>query len=156
MTPDLKDIRSAFSWRTKPASVLRRPAGRRFISSDERDALWFNSRDWRDLTWDDWQDHYRGLFFFTREALGYYIPSVLALSLDPRDEFMLAVDAILSLLAEIPRDATAQDQEENLGLTGAERKVIVRWLLHLCSLPDYESGRRRDLIERVLEATADR
>ncbi|HET8823509.1 MAG TPA: hypothetical protein VFM77_00145, partial [Terriglobales bacterium] len=65
-------IEHVFSSRTRPAQVV--PDQVLQFDSDVEEALWFSGRDWRDLTWQDWQEHSCAFYFFRPEAFAYYLP----------------------------------------------------------------------------------
>jgi len=121
-----------------------------FTSTDERDALWFQNRDWRDLIEVEWDEYFRGLFFFTNEAIAYYLPSVILLSTKPLNQRMLATDSMLMRLVEEGIICSVNDSgpTDRLQLTVKECAVLSGWLQHLCSLPSYEVGTNRIRIER--------
>jgi hypothetical protein len=145
-------VRKAFEWRKAPTSVVHALSELPFISTDERDALWFQSRDWRDLTWDQWNEYFRGLFFFTNEALAYYMPSIILVSMEPRNDKMLAADSLLMRLQNgiICAVGDFKLRADMMQLTREECDVLARWLQHLCSLPIYETGVDRARIDEVL------
>jgi hypothetical protein len=83
-------IERAFAWREKPAEVVD-PEKHIQFDSDVEEALWFAGRDRHDIDWRDWQEHPEALGFFSRDALAYYLPSALLLSLRrPQEELVPA------------------------------------------------------------------
>jgi hypothetical protein len=71
-------IEKAFAGREMPAKVTDSDCTAP-IDPDIEDALWFSGRNWREITWNDWKGHDVALSFFTRDALAYWLPSVLLL-----------------------------------------------------------------------------
>jgi hypothetical protein len=65
---DVQTVKNAFAKRAMPEYVIDPQLDIAYLSPDETDALWFQARDWRELTRDDWQRHYNGIFFFTSDA----------------------------------------------------------------------------------------
>lgn len=150
---DEEKLDKAFGWRTVPDHVLRITTSHPFLTSDEKDAEWFRSRSWRDLSWDNWNERFRGIFFFTNEALAYYMPSIIKLSQEERDEQMLAIDSLLMQLASegayLSKDVETSNQR--LLLTKEECKVLLEWLRYLTLLPYYETGVGRVRIETIAQ-----
>ncbi len=152
MIVDRENVERAFAWRKVPRSVLRGSLELPFLSTDEKDALWFQSRDWRDLTWDHWNDYFRGIFFLTAEALAYYMPSIILFSTEKRKERMLAAESLLMQLQEGISCASDESEvtSDSVHLTKAECEVLAGWLQGLCSSPAYETGVNRARIDAAL------
>lgn len=149
---DFEEVAQAFAWRKTPVTVLRTSSDLPFCSTDEQDALWFQTRNWQSLTWDHWNEHFRGVFFFTAEALAYYMPSILLLSFEQHDERMLAIESLLMRLQD-GITCSVGDVEltaDILHVTQKECKVLIGWLRYLYSLPDYEAGMNGVRIGRAL------
>jgi hypothetical protein len=112
------------------------------IDSDVEEALWFTGRDWQSITWDDWQKHPVAFTFFSKEALGYYLPSILLLSLQAPQQ---ALDPAESLIWELDRSPSTEGWTDNfanrfLGLTSTELDVLKEWLLQVCEYPLYKKS----------------
>jgi uncharacterized protein DUF6714 len=141
MKPEMKltdKIERAFSSRPMPAQV-RVADGVLQLDSDVEEALWFSGRDWRELKWQDWQEHSCAIFFFDPEALAYYLPSVLLLSAQNPNDSLMAAD---SLINELDRSPNLEDWTEGLvsrflELNRAELDVLKEWLLQVCEYAPY-------------------
>ena len=54
-----EEIERAFGWRKMPDNVIdEKPENLLDPDSDILDALWFAGRDWRDITVEDWRQHF--------------------------------------------------------------------------------------------------
>jgi hypothetical protein len=93
-------IKEAFTGRTMPSHAINPQLDTSFLGPDETDAFWFQGRDWRELTRDDWQRHYCGIFFFTADALAYYLPSIMLHSMGRQSDVFLAADSLVLFLKE--------------------------------------------------------
>jgi hypothetical protein len=128
-----KKIERAFAARPKPPQV--RLADKVLqLDSDVEEALWFSGRDWHELTWQNWQEHSRAIFFFDPEAFGYYLPSVLLLAVENPSESLTAADSLISQLDRTPgmEGWTEGFASHFLGLNRAELDVLKEWLLQVC------------------------
>ncbi len=132
-------IHRAFADRKKPAEVVD-VIDRAQIDSDVEDTLWFAGRDWRDITWKDWEEHYVATSFFSKDAFAYYLPSLLLLSLQEPKSALLAADSLISALDRTPSTEGWNDLfvEHFLGLRFDEYEVMKEWLLQLCLHPAYK------------------
>lgn len=133
-------IASAFAGRQMPLDLVE-AAHLVHPDSDVEDALWFSGRDWRELTWQDWQEHFSAIHFFVPDAFAYYLPSVLLLSSQNRDEGLMAADSVID---ELDRSPDVQGWTEGLvrrflGLSPAELNVLKEWLLQVCEYVPYKS-----------------
>lgn len=140
-------IAKAFAGRQIPGKVLDVPPGRGWFDSDEEDALWFEQRDWHDLTWTDWVDHYCGIFFFTPAALAYYLPSVLTLSAQSPDDCLIAAESLLLMLQRALKEWNESHQSVFSCLSRQECEVLKEWVILLRETQQYEI----DQIDRALE-----
>jgi len=134
-------VQEAFAHRSPPARAVDLE-GRYQIDSDVEEGLWFNGRDWHDITWKDWQEHFNAITYFSNEAFAYYLPSVLLLSLENPNEIL---DAAQSLLLELDRSPSTEGWNESFarrlfGLRSQEYELIKEWLLQMC---EYAPYRRR-------------
>jgi cytosine/creatinine deaminase len=152
MSFDSENVRRAFSWRKIPEFVMSAGPTAQISSSDEEDAQRLLSRDWRDLTWDDWDEIFRGLFYITHEEVAYYMPSIMLLSMEEHNQPMLAVGSLLMMLSKgVTCEGSGNDANEDLlRLTNEECGVLAGWLQYLCSRPEYETGSSRVRIEEIL------
>jgi hypothetical protein len=132
-------IEEAFVHRGMPIRAVDLE-GRRQIDSDVEEGIWFNGRDWRSITWKNWQEHFNAIMYFSNEALAYYLPSVLLLSLDDPTELL---DAAQLLLLELDRSPSIDGSNDSFGgrlsgLHSQEYEVIKEWLLRLCEYVPYK------------------
>jgi hypothetical protein len=152
MKLDIEVIKSAFCARKLPGHAIDPQLDIAYLSPDEADALWFQARDWRDLTRDDWQKHYCGIFFFTSEALAYYLPSIMQHSIENRDDAILAEDsAVMALGSKTPALAGCQHHScACLVLSNDERDVAVRWMEYLRTTSEFKTAWMKEQIEKAL------
>jgi hypothetical protein len=135
----LDKIRRTFALRPMPDEVVA-PSELQQLDSDVEEALWFLGRDWHELTWQDWQEHSNAVFFFDSEAFAYYLPSVLLLSAQNPNEWLMAADV---LIGELDRSPDVEGWTEGfasrfLGLHPAELDVLKEWLLQVCEHVPYK------------------
>lgn len=131
-------IERAFAGREMPLNLVD-AANLSHPDTDIKDALWFSGRDWHDLGWQDWHEHSSAIYFFLPDAFVYYLPSVMALSLQNRVEEMWAANAVISQLDCSPDPEAWTDglASRFLLLSGAELDVLKEWLLQLCEYAPY-------------------
>jgi hypothetical protein len=124
-------IEGAFAHRRIPIEVVKME-GRFQIDSDVEDALWFEGRDWRSITHDDWERHHRAVIFLSDEAFAYYLPSLLILAIrDPIHLPGLAIDSFIYLLDRTP-DVSQWDLDFTnrfLHFSQEEYAVLKEWLV---------------------------
>jgi hypothetical protein len=128
------NIETAFAHRQIPSEVVE-TEGLLQIDSDVEEALWFEGRDWRTITCDDWRKHSCAVFFFSPEAFAYYLPSLLTVTVqDPKGYPDLAVGSLIGLLDHTPAIEFLDDYliQRFSGLNDAEFKAIKEWLLFAC------------------------
>ncbi len=132
-------IERTFAARPRPLQV-RLADGVVQLDSDVEEALWFSGRDWHELTWQNWQEHSRAIFFFDPEAFAYYLPSVLLLSVENPSASLTAADSVISQLDRSPdvEGWTEGFAGHFLGLNAAELDVLKEWLLQLCEYSPYQ------------------
>jgi hypothetical protein len=149
---DVQTMKSVFSKRTIPAHTIDPQLDTAYLSPDEADAFWFQARDWRDLTRDDWQRHYNGIFFFTADALAYYLPSIMLHSMGEHNDAFLAEDSlVLALAKKTPAIEACQHRScECLVLSDEERHVVVRWMQYLRSISESKTSWMKEQLERAL------
>jgi hypothetical protein len=149
-------IEKAFVERQKPTRLVESRAP---VTSEQQDALWFDNRDWREITWQDWEIHRDAFYAFTPEAFAYYLPSVLVLSSQFPDQWFWPVDALLQVLDRSPVVEYWDDflTTRLLGLRTPEYEVLTEWLLSLSELGTAASedslGRAFDTIDLLQRET---
>jgi hypothetical protein len=137
----------SFREKVENAFVIRKQATRLIcecgtVTPEQQDALWFDRRDWRDVTWAEWQAHRDAFYAFTPETFIYYLPSILLLSLHNTNRGLLPADALLQLLDRSP---TIEYWDEFLvsrllGLQTPEYEVLIDWAIALAETGTIESG----------------
>jgi hypothetical protein len=142
----INQIGRAFSHRQMPDEVIRMQ-GRIQIDSDVEDGLWFQGREWQDLTNADWEQRHWGLTYLAPKAFAYYLPSILVLAIqNPRGCPRVAVDSFVWQLDHGPgaENLDLPLCERYLEFTDDEFEAIKEWLLWACeSLPDVFVGNAR-------------
>jgi hypothetical protein len=127
-------IERAFGRRSVPAQVIEME-GRVQIDSDIDDALWFQGRDWRDLTVDDWRRRHWGFGYMSPEGFAYYLASVLTLTLKNSKEYPdLAVQSFLWQLDRSPgvENLDPHVSHRYLEFTKEEFETLKEWMLWAC------------------------
>jgi hypothetical protein len=132
-------IERVFAHRAMPEAVVDM-ANCFQIDEDVEEALWFTGRDWHSITWDDWQKRPVAILFFSKRALGYYLPSVLLLSLQTPQQ---ALNPAESLIWELDRSPSSEGWDDHfvsrfLGLKWTELDVLKGWLLQICEYTPYK------------------
>jgi hypothetical protein len=145
-------IKEAFTGRTMPSHAINPQLDTSFLGPDETDAFWFQGRDWRELTRDDWQRHYCGIFFFTADALAYYLPSIMLHSMGRQSDVFLAADSLVLVLeGRTPVAEKCQHHScDCLALSSEERGAVVRWMRYLRSTSEFKTGVQRERVDRAL------
>jgi len=143
-------ILSAFSSRQMPRETIPSPE-RDWLDTDERDALWFRGRLWQDLTWADWVAHRCALFQFSAGAFGYYLPSVMILSVQSPGEWFIAADSLISMLATVAKTEKSFTPKDFYTLEDRELKAVRDWLEYLRGASGYESEMDYELIDSALK-----
>jgi len=135
-------IEEAFRNRSKPDEVYRLSDNDRIysIDSDIEKTLWFSGRDWRKLSWDDWQKYYCAIFFFLPEAFAYYLPSIMITALERLENSSMAADSILHDLDRSPGQENwdLRLTERYLQLDFQELEAIEEWMIKLSDSPAYK------------------
>ena len=131
-------IERVFSSRPKPTEVRLADEVLQ-LDFEVEEALWFSGRDWRELTWQDWQEHGSAIYFFDPEAFVYYLPSLLLLSAENPSEVL---DAAASLINELDQSPDPEGWTDGLirrfmGLNSSELDVLKEWLLQVCEYAPY-------------------
>ena len=131
-------IEAAFAGRAMPAELID-PSVFQF-DSDVEEALWFVGRDWHELKWNDWKEHSCAINFFSPEAFGYYLPSLLLVTAQNPTDWLSAVDALIWELDLSPSVEAWPDHMARrfLALRGEELDALKEWLLFMCEYPTYD------------------
>lgn len=127
-------IERAFGHRQTPARVIEME-GRLQIDSDIDDALWFQGRDWHDLTLEDWQRRHWGFGYLAPEGFAYFLPSVLTLTVRNPEEYPdLAAQSFLWQLDRTPavENLDPPIYERYLEFTNDEFEAIKEWMIWAC------------------------
>lgn len=148
-------IVSAFAHRRMPVKLIEE---RGPPTSEQADALCFAQRAWPDVTWEDWVNHSGAVYAFTPEAFSYYLPGVLILSMQRRDEWFPPADSLLHMLDRSPVVEYWDFflTTRLVGLHAAEYEVLKEWLLQLSDDSVYGDSVNRsfdtvDLLHRETE-----
>jgi hypothetical protein len=154
---DVQTVKNAFAKRAMPEHVIDPQLDIAYLSPDERDALWFQARDWRELTWDDWQRHYNGIFFFTSDALAYYLPSIIQHSMGKNDDAFLEEDSLVLVLGKktLAIEGCQHRSCECMDLSADEHDVVVRWMRYLRSTSESKTGWMKEQIGKALAVWAE-
>jgi hypothetical protein len=132
-------IEEAFDSRPKPVQVGLGDEVLQ-LDSDVEEAQWFAGRDWRSITWEDWEKHPVAIRFFSKEAFAYFLPSVLVLSLhDPKN----ALDAARSVIRDLDRSPDPNEwdprfKDRYLDFNVEVYELLKEWLLQVCEYIPYK------------------
>ena len=132
-------VEAAFGWRPIPKDVVDSAEIPR-SDSDIEEAVWFAGRNWRQVAFSDWQEHPVAVSFFSSDAFGYYLQSILILSAETATESLEPANRILGKLDRSP-DVTGWDQGFTghfFTLTSEELTVMKEWLLCISSYSAYK------------------
>jgi hypothetical protein len=131
------------------------------LDSDLADVLSFSGRNWREIAWDDWRKHDVALSFFTRDALAYWLPSVLVLSLQRPDEYLSSAAYLIRTFgsrnwAPSPDHWKDHFRARFVGLRTEEYEAIKEWLVFMSNLETYREyinikPGAGDIFERAIE-----
>jgi len=138
----IRKIEQAFSHRKIPAEAVVME-GRLQIDSDVEDGLWFQGRDWHEISKEDWEQRHWGLLYLSAAAFAYYLPSILILTVrDPRDSPDLAVDSFVWELDSSPgAENLSPSSYRYFEFTDDEFEAVKEWLLWACeNKPDVFGG----------------
>lgn len=138
----IKKIEQAFARRKSPTEVVKME-GRLQIDSDVEDGLWFQGRDWQEITKEDWENHHWGFSYLSPAALAYFLPSILTLTTrNPKDAPDLAVCSFVWELDSSPGIENLNPRSYRYHeLTDDEFDAVKEWLLWACeSKPDVFRG----------------
>ncbi len=127
---ELDKIINAFAWRKMP-----NPPAMDFnaITSEQKDASWFEWRNWREISRKDWEEHRDAIFAFTPEQFAYYLPSILKINLEDPEEWFWPASHVLEVLDRSPVVDYWDDffKSRFLGLKKEEYVALKEWLLCL-------------------------
>jgi hypothetical protein len=153
-------IEKAFAGREMPAKVTDSDCSIP-MHPDVEDVLWFSGRNWRDISWNDWKEHADALCFFTRDALAYWLPSVLLLSIQRPGEYLASASILIKILGSLdwsPSPDYWRDyfRARFVGLRTEEYEAIKEWLLFISNLESYRKYINMkpgpgDIFERAIE-----
>jgi hypothetical protein len=131
-----RQIEHAFAHWPKPHRLIQM---RDPVTPEQEDAIRFTDRDWREITWDDWERSPDALYAFTPEAFVYYLPSVLSVAAGNPERWLAAADALLRVLDRSPETYhwDAFISKRLVGLETEEYEVIKIWLLSLSGRGNY-------------------
>lgn len=143
----LHRISHVFSARTIPNIVVEKTHA---VTTEQNDLNWFVNRDWKSITWDDWEKHRDAIYAFSPEAFSYYLPSILSLSITRPGIWFFPADALLGLLDRSP---TVEYWDTFLttrlvGLQMDEYEILKEWLLLIC---EYRSSEYSESISRAFD-----
>jgi hypothetical protein len=141
-------IEQAFSYRQKPNKLI--DSREKLVTPEQMEALWFSDRDWREITWENWEDHRDAIYAFTPEAFAYYLPSILTLSSQCPHQWFWPADALLKILDRSP----VVDYWDTfittrlLGLRVEEYEVLKDWLL---VLSEHSNSASENTLDRAFD-----
>lgn len=124
------------------------------VRSDEEETEWFQGRDWRTLTWEQWSEHDSAISYFGPEAFVYYLPSILVLSFQRPDQWFRPADSLIFLLSRNSRPDLWSDQFKDrfLRLTRDELGCLKQWLSFWIGKETYDSSVDAGEVSRASEA----
>lgn len=140
-------IEHAFGCRSAPAQTvaLGKP-----VTPEQKDALWFEGRDWREITRRDWEQHPDAFYAFSPEAFLYYLPSILLAVTEKPEEYFEPANALLGILDRTSNidhwDAFIKNRL--FGLSIEEYESLKAWVLSFSGGNPYLD---EDAIERCYE-----
>lgn len=107
-------------------------------SSEHVDLLWFNGKNWRDITFEDWRAHPEVFNFFEPETFIYYLQSIVCISLENPQKWFYPADSLLSVLDRSP---VVEYWDDFLisrfgALRSAEYAVLKDWVIWLTDNPE--------------------
>ena len=153
-------IEKAFADREMPAEVTNLDCSTPIYVGLE-DALWFSGRNWREITWNDWKGRSEALCYFNRDAITYWLPSVLLLSLQRPGERLISASTFIKILGSLdwspsPDHWTDYFRARFVGLRTEECEAIKEWLLFMSNLETYRNNINikpgpGDIFERAIE-----
>lgn len=151
-----QQIEQAFGYRSKPNRLVEPKIP---VTPEQKDALWFDGRDWREITRKDWGNHRDALYAFTPEAFAYYLPSILCLSSQSPSQWFSPTDTLLQILDRSPvvEYWDAFIVTRLVGLKAMEYEALKSWLMWLAEHQDSNSedalGRAFDTVDLLQKET---
>jgi hypothetical protein len=140
-------IEQAFHHRRRPNALVddKQP-----LTSEQRSAIWFSGRNWRDISWEEWEEHRDAFYAFSSEAFAYYLPSFLVLSFKRPGQWFWPADALLQVLDRSPiiEHWDAFLTTRLVGLQAEEYEVLKEWII---SLPENTGSAYGKSLDRALE-----
>lgn len=152
-----QDISYAFSSKEIPVRVIDDGD---VVSPEKRDALYFLSKNVKDVGYRDWDDHPDALFLFLPGAFFYYLPSLLLASLDISLPRLAAADALIDMLDRSPDPALWDDHlvERFSGWNHEQYLCLKNWIAFIsdqCSVDDeWRYFRAYETIDLFEQATS--
>jgi hypothetical protein len=98
--------------------------------------------------------HSSAAFVFTNDALAYYLPSLLILSSQNTDDWLIAADSFIRVLASvIADDGLNKTNKSNCGAFRREEcEGIKEWLLFLKGTESYDNALDAVRLDQALKA----
>jgi hypothetical protein len=153
-------IEKAFAGREMPAKVTDSDCSDQ-RDSDVADVLWFSGRNWREITWNDWKSRAEALCYFNRDAIAYWLPSVLLLSLQRPDEYLSSAAYLIKTFGSLDWTPSPDHWKDYfrarfVGLRTEEYEALKEWLLFMSNLETYRKYLNikpgpGDIFERAIE-----
>lgn len=121
-------IEAAFAGRQRPSKLVE---SRSPVTPEQRDALWFANRHWREVGWQDWQSHADAFYAFVPEAFVFYLPSLLLGAMAAPQGQLTAADALVGILDRSPEPYHWDTfmAARLVGLEPAEYEAMKAWVL---------------------------
>jgi hypothetical protein len=117
-------IETAFQQRSRPEVIT----DVQVESTLRHDAMRFENRDWRSVTVDDWNEGSDAYFGFSPDAFRYFLPSIVALSLNSLHDLIAADQLIGSLdTSGNPEIWDEWFAARFVPLTSPELGVLLKW-----------------------------
>jgi hypothetical protein len=120
-------IDAAFASRQRPSNLVE---PRSPITPEQRDALPFAGRNWREIGWQVWESHPDAFYAFVPEAFIFYLSLLLGALDAPKGE-LLAADALIGVLDRSPEPYhwDAFMTARFVGLEPPEYEAMKGWVL---------------------------
>lgn len=121
-------IEAAFDHQISPKNVVE---AKPVLTPEQRDALAFEGRHWREIRLEDWESHPDAFFAFSPRTFCFFLPSLLISALRAPGGHLQAANAFVGILDRSP-DPFRWDtflSERMVGLKTAEYEAIKAWLL---------------------------
>lgn len=145
----LEQIEHVFADRIVPKHLVEE---REPVTPEQRDALFFSGKDWREVSWQDWEQHPDAFFAFVPEAFIYYLPSIIRVAVINPGQWLGVVDALLRVLDRSPNPYHWDNfiEKRFVGLRTEEYEVIKDWILSLSGTNIFAD---EDTLSRCYETT---